>query len=277
MIKRILSDVVELLPQTIQGRIRETYWRIKSELLYRRLYRILQLEYTLQSGVTLKVASKGEWWTYNDISVNREYDLPIQTVLQSRSSEHPFTVLDLVANVGFFTLRVVDLMQQSSLETLASDMTLVEGSPATYRELQDRLSLQNLSWLSLRVVHGLVGQREGSGFIHESALHVKNTIMNTRQRDGVRVDLVDLVQIMEEKPTIDLLKCDVEGSELLFIQNYADLLRRVKNAVFEFHHEQCDPTACVDLLEQLGFHQRVLRSCHDFSICFFSKELGHGD
>jgi FkbM family methyltransferase len=271
MLKRILSDVVELLPRSIQGRIRETYWRIKSELLYRRLYRILHLEYTLQSGVTLKVDSKGEWWTYNDIFVNREYDLPIRTALQSRSTEHPFTVLDLGANVGYFALRVVDLMRQNSLETLASDMTLVEGSPTTFRELQDRLGQQNLSLLSLRVIHGLVGQREGNGVIHESALHVKNTIMDTGQREGARVAFVDLYQIMESRSSIDLLKCDVEGAELLFIQNYGDLLRRVKNAVFEFHHEQCDTAACVDLLEQLGFHQRVLRSCNGFSVCFFSQ------
>jgi FkbM family methyltransferase len=271
MISKILSDIVALLPQSIQGRIGETYWRIKSELLYRHLYQILHLEYTLESGVILKVASKGEWWTYNDIFVNREYDLPIQTALQSRSPEHPFTVLDLGANVGYFTLRVVDLMRQNSLETLAFDVTLVEGSPTTYRELQGRLRLQNLPPLNLRVIHGLVGPREGKGVIHESALHVKNTIMDTGQHEGVRVDFVDLYQIMENRSKIDLLKCDVEGAELLFIQNYGDLLRSVKNAVFEFHHEQCDTTTCVNLLEQLGFHQRVLRSCRGFSVCFFSK------
>jgi FkbM family methyltransferase len=271
MIRKTLSNIVELLPQSIKGRTRETYWQIKSDLLYRRLYGILHLEYTLQSGVTLKVASKGEWWTYNDIFVNREYDLPIQTALQSRSPEHPFTVLDLGANVGYFTLRVVDLMRQSSLETVASDMTLVEGSPKTCRELQDRLRLQNLSLLNLRVIHGLVGQRDGNGVIHESALHVKNTIMDTETHDGVRVNFVDLDRTMENRSKIDLLKCDVEGAELLFIQNYGDLLRRVKNAIFEFHHEQCDMTMCVDLLEHLGFRQTVLRSSNGFSVCFFSK------
>jgi FkbM family methyltransferase len=132
--------------------------------------------------------------------------------------------------------------------------------------------MQNLSPLNLRVIHGLVGQREGNGVIHESALHVKNTIMDTGQHDGVRVDFVDLYQIMEKRSKIDLLKCDVEGAELLFIQNYGGLLGRVKNAVFEFHHEQCDTTTCVDLLEQLGFHQRVLRSCNGISICFLSKD-----
>ena len=37
-----------------------------------------------------------------------------------------------------------------------------------------------------------------------------------------------------------LLKCDIEGAELLFLENYEDLLGKVRNAVFELHHEQCD-------------------------------------
>ena len=272
MVKKLLSDVVEVIPESAQRTIREAYWRVKSEFLYRHLYGMLNLEYTLQSGVTIKVASRGEWWIYNDIFVNREYDVPIQTALQSHSPEHPFTVLDLGANVGYFTLRVVDLMHQNSLATLESDMTLVEGSPTTYRELRNRLRLQTASLPNLRVIHGLVGKREGNGMIHESALHVKNSIMDTGQHNGVRVDFVDLYQVMEDRPKIDLLKCDVEGAELLFIQSYGDLLRRVNNAVFEFHHEQCDTASCVNLLESFGFRQQVLHSRDDVSICLFRKD-----
>jgi hypothetical protein len=113
--------------------------------------------------------------------------------------------------------------------------------------------------------------REGNGLIHESALHVKNTIMDNGQRDGTKVNFVDLYQIMENRSKIDLLKCDVEGAELLFIENYADLLLRVKNAVFEFHHQQCDTAKCVDLLEELGFTQRVLHSRDNVSISFFGR------
>jgi FkbM family methyltransferase len=180
-------------------------------------------------------------------------------------------VLDLGANVGYFALRVVDLMRHATLEITATDMTLVEGSPATYRELQDRLKLQSLPQVNLRVVHGLVGQRDGIGIIHEAAIHVKNTIMAASKYGGVRVGFVDLSKLMENKSEIDLLKCDIEGAGLLFIENYGDLLHRVKHAVFEFHHAQCDTAKCVRVLEQKGFRQRVLRSSDGVSICFFSR------
>lgn len=277
MIKRTLRHLVGLFPRSVQEWIRYVYWRWWSALLYQRLYKILGLEYTLQSGLVLKVASKGEWWTYNDIFVNHEYDTPIERALELHSSQHPFTVLDLGANVGYFTLRVLDLIRQNNLKTVAPDMTLIEGSPTTYRELKTRLALQDLSQVSLRIVHGLVGQRNGKGRIYESAVHVKSTIMEAPRKGGVSVDFVDVGQLMENKPDIDLLKCDIEGAENLFIENYGDLLRRVKNAVFEFHHEQCDTARCIDALEKGGFRQQVLRSSGGVSICFFSRKEEAGE
>jgi FkbM family methyltransferase len=163
------------------------------------------------------------------------------------------------------------LMRQNGLQNVAADVTLVEGSTVVYRELQKRLGSQDLSPLTLRLIHGLVGRRAGSGVIRESAIHVKNTIMLDRHNHGVKVEFVDLFLLMQDKPEIDLLKCDIEGSELLFIENYPDLLSRVRNAVFEFHDGLCDTGKCLILLEQAGFRRQVSRSCPGISVCFFSK------
>ena len=103
MIKKLLGSAVRMLPKSAQARIREHYWQAKSRLLYQSLYKMLELENTLPSGITLQVASKGEWWTYNDIFVNCEYDVPILHVLERCSSFRPLKVLDLGANVGDFT------------------------------------------------------------------------------------------------------------------------------------------------------------------------------
>lgn len=258
-------------PASFQHWLRDRYWRVKSAFLYQRLYEMLGLEYTLQSGLVLSVRSKGEWWTYNDIFVNREYDIPIRKALESRPVDRSFTVLDLGANVGYFCLRVLDLMRQNGLRNTPVDMTLVEGSPAVYRELKNRLGTQDLSPANLRLVHGLVGRREGSSAIRQSGIHVKNTIMHNQHNDGVQVEFIDLVPLMDGRADIDLLKCDIEGSELLFLQNYRELLGRVRNAVFEFHDELCDTANCVSLLEQAGFQQEILRRCPGISVGFFSR------
>lgn len=70
--KKVLARVVEALPEFAQIEIRNRYWPIKSRLLYQSFYRVLDLEHTLRSGLTVKVASKGEWWTYNGIFVDGE-------------------------------------------------------------------------------------------------------------------------------------------------------------------------------------------------------------
>jgi len=271
MTKKMLARVVDKLPERARVRIRDAYWRIKSRLLYQSLYRVLKLEHTLRSGLTLKVASKGEWWTYNDIFVDGEYDVPIQMALKGRSPTRSFVVLDLGANVGYFAARVLDLIGQQELESVRPDITMVEGSPEVFLELEKRVRSQHRIAMSVRLIHGLVGQAGGSALIREGAVHVKNTIVDVPARNGAKVDFADLDSLMAERPEIDLLKCDIEGAEWAFIKNYAGLLNKVRHAVFELHHDQCDTKECVKMLEALGFHQTVLRATESFSVSLFMR------
>jgi len=271
MLKRVLGSAVERLPKSLRDVIRDRYWRVKSKLLYQHLFEILDLEYQLRSGITVRVASQGEWWTYNDIFVNHEYDAAIQTALSSRAPDQPFVVLDLGANIGYFLLRVVDLISQNQSPPFPCDVTLVEGSPSNFKKLQARLTAQQLNHVNYHLVHGLVGARRGQGVINESALHVKNTIMQSPAIGGIQVEFVDLCKLMVGREHVDLLKCDIEGAEQSFIENYPDLLRRVNTAVFELHHGMCETTRCLRMLSDLGFRQTDLRSNDEVSICLFAR------
>jgi FkbM family methyltransferase len=270
MIKKLLTRVVDVLPESARFQIRERYWRVKSKILYQSLYSILKLEHTLGSGLTMKVASKGEWWAYNEIFVNGEYDVPIQAALGT-SSGKPFVVLDLGANVGYFTFRVFDLIGQQHLDHILPDITMVEGSPETFGKLERRIRSQQLTAASVRMVHGLVGQRTGTAQIRESAVHVKSSIVDVTAGGGVNVAFVDVNMLMQDKVAIDLLKCDIEGAELMFIENYGDLLRKVRYAVFELHHHQCDTEKCLGMLESLGFQKTILRANDSCSVSFHSR------
>lgn len=275
MIKKLLTAAVGALPRSAQEQIRNRYWQVKSRVLYQSLYKSLGLECTLRSGITLQVASKGEWWIFNDIFVNGEYDVPILHVLENRPPLRPLTVLDLGANLGFFMLRVVDLIRQKHPDCRV-DATMVEGSPKVFDELGKRMRSQNLPEAEFRMVQGLVGSRTGSARLQESALHVKNTIMSDGNRDGNRdgknIQFVDLGALMEQVEEIDLLKCDVEGAELLFVENYESLLGKVRNAVFELHHEMCDTKKCREVLLGCGFQETVLHATPQFCVSFFTRD-----
>jgi hypothetical protein len=153
MIKKLLNRVVSVLPESAQFQIRDRYWRVKSKLLYQSFHSFLKLEHTLDSGLTIKAESKGEWWIYKDIFVNCEYDVPIRAALAA-SSNQPFVVLDLGANVGYFTFRVLDLIRRQHFDHILPDITMVEGSPDTIGKLQHRIRSQRLAPAKILTVHG---------------------------------------------------------------------------------------------------------------------------
>jgi len=82
---------------------------------------------------------------------------------------------------------------------------------------------------------------------------------------------VDVNAFMKDKVEIDFSKCDIEGSELMFIENYGDLLRKVRYAVFALHHDLCDTEKCLSILESLGFQQTISRANDSCSVSFHSR------
>jgi hypothetical protein len=84
---------------------------------------------------------------------------------------------------------------------------------------------------------------------------------------AVTVPFIDLNPFFAAVPRIDLLKCDIEGSELLFVENYPDLLRKVEIAVFELHSNLCDTRRVQELLTEYGFtHSEIHRTRESYSL-----------
>lgn len=245
--------------------------KIKLHKLRGRLSPGPDFAWTLRSGLNVRVASKSDWVIYNDIFVDGEYDPAIRAALEAAPAGRGLNVLDIGANVGFFTLRLIDLMRQGG-HGLPPRVTLVEGSPSVVKELSARLLEENQLSESVRIEHGLVGERAGSATIAEHDFHAMNSIFLNRGDAGVKVDFVDLEKLLGDGEAIDLLKCDIEGAELTFLENYPDLLKRVRAAVFELHHERCDTEKCVRILRDAGFtDQRTLRETPWFSVRHFLR------
>ena len=247
---------------------------IKRRLLRLRT-RILEpkdFSWTVRSGVKIKVLSKSDWVIYNDIFVDGEYDLTIKEALRSAPHDRTIRVLDLGANVGFFTLRFLDLLRQSEQRDLPHQLTLVEGSPSVVSQLKGRLLEDNTLESEVRIVHGLVGEREGSARISEHDFPAMSSLYFDQNAEAVNVNFVNVNSLFQSGEVIDLLKCDIEGSELTFIENYGDLLRSCRLAVFELHHDKCDTARCMKILAELGFtDQRVIRKTPTFSVCHFAR------
>jgi FkbM family methyltransferase len=240
-------------------------------------WEMLNLEWQLCSGLTVKVQNHAEWKAYNDIFVDREYDLPIQHALESRVNANKFTFLDLGANVGFFTIRVADLILQSHDKGVDFQGVLIEGSPSVYSELKARLEVEPLLGSKLMIVNGLIGERSGVGEIFETDFHITNSLFTKDSSNhSSKVPYIDLHSLCSANTEIDLLKSDIQGSEQGFLETYhQDLLPKVRSAIFELHHDVCNTQYCLNILNEAFPHhkQLKLKTSHlsNLSVHFFWK------
>ena len=145
----------------------------------------LNPSWTLKSGLVIRVLNYNDWMIYNDIFVDGEYDVPLKRLLE-KSTPATARVLDLGANVGFFTLRLADAFLQRGRS--AFEVLMIEGSPSTYAELRQRLSVNdNLLSGKIRALHGLARRRSGrSSHRRESISWRKYNLKRERRSQKAR-------------------------------------------------------------------------------------------
>lgn len=242
--------------------------------------RELNLKMCLSSGVPIKIESYSDWCVYNDLFADGEYDPAIEAALLAAGDQ--MVVVDLGANVGFFTLRVLHLLAKfralakpdSTPNPRQVHFLLVEGSPSLAHELEERVSWSRSDICTIQFVTGLVGRKDGSGMLQVNCSQSRNYVGAGESNSAqVQVPYVDLDPLLAAFARIDLLKCDIEGSENLFLQNYQSLLRRTKTAIFEFHEPDCPASEAVPQLVNLGFDPgKLLHDGGNIQTWFFTRD-----
>jgi FkbM family methyltransferase len=219
----------------------------------------MHLEYRVPSGIRVKIASYSDWCIYNDIFNAGEYDQAIESALKQSKTTASFRIVDLGANVGLFTLRVLDLIHRRKLSFPAVQCLLVEASPRLEQAIRNHLQGLELKGLQTQVVIGLVGKKTGEAQLELKASECMNQVVKEGNRQSRKVAYYNLDEALAGVPIIDLLKCDIEGSERDFLENYPHLLRKTTVAVFEFHEPQCPASFGLPVVMKAGFtSSRVL-------------------
>jgi FkbM family methyltransferase len=147
---------------------------------------------------------------------------------------------DLGCNVGYFTCWLCDRMKSTELKGLMVDANGEAVDDARWHVQVNRLN-------NVRVLEGIVGADQNSE--HASFfIHVSNVCSTTLPPDGSSRDSSTWTKIqapcvrVEEAwlqsfgdTTCDLLKIDVEGSEMDFFRNEGVFLNRVQTILVEWH------------------------------------------
>ena len=240
-----MISIKRVIPREIKAAI----WKLASKHLH--------LERVLASGYKIRISSYADWCIYNDIFVEGEYDLAIDAALQGLTTRVHFRLVDLGANVGFFILRVLDRMRRRFETPLRTSILCVEASPSLKVELEARVGTTRDERTSVTIVTGLVGEQTGSATLEFASSEVMNRISRDAS-SGPRLPFVDLDMFLYDIEEIDLLKCDIEGSESKFLRNYSGILRRARVAVFEFHQPECALEPEMRALKEAGFSRSTL-------------------
>jgi FkbM family methyltransferase len=229
-----------------------------ADALRRWLWSLPNLRRTLPSGLRIEVRCPADWAIYNDIFVDREYEPAIAALLARAVHGVPVEIVDLGANVGYFSLYLADRLLRDAPER-AFRLTLVEGSARLVRELERRLAQPRLA-PHLHILHGLVGQRTGHGRLLEMGSLFEYTASDDARHGGAEVAYLDLAQRIPPGRAVHLVKCDIEGAEEDFVEAYADWLAGVELLAIELHPRRCDARRCLELLAQCGLDRpRLLR------------------
>lgn len=224
-----------------------------SRYVQQRYFSAAKLRWKLSSGVKIEILSTVDWCLYNDIFVDGEYDLAIERALNCSSQNQGISVLDLGSNVGFFILRLMDRAKRTNNKKRIR-VVAVEPDTKNIEEINRRVVSQAFENLDLQILEGIVGRREGQAVLYTTHNYHAHTIDAAKQYSGSKPRPVSYLNLETLCPGVqwDLVKCDIEGAEGEFVENYIDLLRRTQTFVLEVHHGSCEIGKLRSVLRDAG-------------------------
>lgn len=229
-------------------------------------------------GTRLKIASFMDHLVFKEIFTDKIYDEFIIRALKKGSNENePRRVFDIGANLGFFTVRCCEIWNQ--LGTNADlDFVIYEPSENCIGRLKENLKAFDQKNFSFDIRNKLVGKKNGWGwFLEDKDHHLGQCVSPKIEKKGHRysrkIGYHDMSQDLELSK-IDLLKCDIEGSEVEFLTNFSSSLNGVHSIIIETHGQKAKDYVCKKMKETnfVNCQKKDFEDQSLYSNLFFEKE-----
>jgi hypothetical protein len=112
------------------------------------------------------------------------------------------------------------------------------------------------------------------GVYYWQVIFIIQTLSAQPKPGSSRIPFINLDKELAAFATINLIKCDIEGSEFDFIDNYPDLLKKTRATVYEFHRYGLNLDDARGKLARYGFNgHSVLRDTDSYCIQFCARAL----
>ena len=229
-------------------------------------------------GTRLKITSFMDHLVFKEIFEDKVYDEFILRALKKDSSKNvKRKIFDIGANLGFFTIRCCEIWNQLEKKS-PIHFVIFEPSETCYRRLEQNLKLFKHPPFSFEIHNVLVGKKKGwDWFIEDEEHHLGQCVSEQIEKQGKRYSRkVPYKDLSEElvSSKINLLKCDIEGSEVEFLKNYSSYLKNVSSIIIETHGQKAKEFVCRKMKETnfVNFQKKNLVDQSLYSNLFFEKE-----
>lgn len=219
------------------------------ESLMWRLFPCANLRFTLKSGLVVPVGTKSEMATFRELFVRQDYDDLLALVPAAR------TVLDLGCNCGYFPLLMHHRARLAAVDMANASFVLVDANPAMVERAQAVVETNRLPG-TFAFHTGLVGPRDGEMEFHITKESASSSALHRPAKSrSIRLRALDLGRLLQEHfpDGLDLIKCDIEGGEMMLASAWPESLRRTKAFLVEWHDFAGPWAAFQSSVEAAGF------------------------
>jgi FkbM family methyltransferase len=161
------------------------------------------------------------------------------------------TVIDLGANIGTFSLACADRFP------LITKIIAVEAAGKTFGRLKENISDNSLK-AKITPLHAAITNHIGKVTFYRAKAHYGSSLISGKVykcQEQEEVDATTLDQLMKDHALteVDILKVDVEGSEVEMLKNGLNVLAVTKFIMIETHENYSHFDQVKEILDPLGF------------------------
>jgi FkbM family methyltransferase len=193
-------------------------------LMQNKFFNELNISIPIENRYWAHLLEKDSYDSFSEIFIKQEY-------LEFIPDEPISSILDIGAHYGYFSLWLQSKRPEIKLTSL-----MIEPSPRCARSLNNLVNQEKLDgrFSYLQRAIGL-SDLESSPFYDRS--HMAGSMYSLSESEkAIQVQNLTEAELVENlEPPYDLIKCDIEGSEWEFLNDFQNLITASKYLLLEWH------------------------------------------
>jgi FkbM family methyltransferase len=204
--------------------------------------------------------------TYTGIFKDRDH-----TKMTKFPAKSDLVIVDLGANEGFYTLKAREMAPKAKI-------IAVEPNPSAFRTLKRNVTSNKLRNIIImnKAITSRIGKISFEIIKGQTSIGGLKVYEKYRKRGKLKKIIVDSITLeklckLNNVKNMDLLKMDVEGSELDILKNSENILPCIKKVVVEYHEAQKTKKPVIAIMLRNGFRIALIDREKYYGNLYFIK------